>query len=245
MLHLTQLIGFGVRRSGGVGAVNFDGSTYLTRGADLTGSAASKLWTFSLWVKRGSIGVLQRIFDTTSFKAELQFLANNELSLKGRTTGGVSILLVNTSAIADTTNWHHVMGSFDLSDTGKRHLYVDGVSDLTVSDYVNDLIDFPEPEHTVGTNGSVPGTFNYDGDMAELWNGHGVYIDLSVQANREKFRTADGKPANLGVTGEMPTGAAPLMFFSGATENWHTNKGTGGGFTENGTLTTASTSPSD
>jgi len=32
---------------------------------------------------------------------------------------------------------------------------------------------------------------------------------------------------------------------SGDTATWHTNKGGGGGFTENGALTTSSTSPSD
>src|SRR3546814_7073174 len=43
--------------------------------------------------------------------------------------------------------------------------------------------------------------------------------------------------------GSTPTGSAPLVFLSGATASWHTNKGTGGGFTENGALTDAATDP--
>lgn len=81
--------------------------------------------------------------------------------------------------------------------------------------------------------------------MSDLWAEYGVYVDFSVEATRLKFRNAGGKPVNLGSDGSIPTGGSPIQYFSGATVDWHTNKGTGGGFTENGTLTTASTSPSD
>lgn len=41
----------------------------------------------------------------------------------------------------------------------------------------------------------------------------------------------------LGAAGELPTGAAPILFLSGPTIGaWHTNKGTGGGLTLNGSL---------
>jgi len=71
------------------------------------------------------------------------------------------------------------------------------------------------------------------------------FVDLSIEANRRKFIDAIGKPVDLGVDGSTPTGTAPLIFLSGTTIDWHTNKGSGGGFTEVGALTTATTSPSD
>ena len=80
--------------------------------------------------------------------------------------------------------------------------------------------------------------------MAELWYAPGVYIDLSVVANQRKFRTAAGKPAYLGPTGAIPTGTDPLVYMSGVTATWKTNKGTGGGFTEHGALADAGTTPS-
>lgn len=45
------------------------------------------------------------------------------------------------------------------------------------------------------------------------------------------------------MAGGNPTGTDPLVFFSGATASWHTNQGSGGGFTENGALTDAATNP--
>ena len=71
------------------------------------------------------------------------------------------------------------------------------------------------------------------------------YLDISVENNRRKFIDADGFPVDLGSDGSTPTGIAAIMFFSGATVSWHTNDGSGGGFTENGALTDAATSPSD
>ena len=135
------------------------------------------------------------------------------------------------------------MGSFDMSDTGKRWLYVNDVSDLaTINTYTDDVIDFTVADWAIGAN--PDGNNKLVGDLAELWFAPGVYIDLSVVANRRKFRTAAGKPAYLGPTGAIPTGTAPLIYMSGATASWESNNGTGGGFTEHGALADASISPS-
>ena len=81
------------------------------------------------------------------------------------------------------------------------------------------------------------GSNKFNGDLADFWLDPGTYIDLSDPANRRKFRDASGNPVYLGADGSKPTGTAPDIFLSGNTEDWHTNKGTGGGFTENGALT--------
>jgi hypothetical protein len=60
-----------------------------------------------------------------------------------------------------------------------------------------------------------------------------------------KFFSAAGKPVALGADGSTPTGTAPRIFFSGDNSSFATNKGTGGSFTLTGSLTNASTSPSD
>lgn len=65
------------------------------------------------------------------------------------------------------------------------------------------------------------------------------FIDFSNVTNRRLFIDAGGNPVNLGTDGSLPTGSAPDIFLSGDTDTWHVNKGTSGGFTENGTLTTA------
>jgi hypothetical protein len=73
-----------------------------------------------------------------------------------------------------------------------------------------------------------------------LWAG---YIDLSVESNRRLFITAGGKPVNP----DLPRAilGTPLIDLRGPASAFGTNNGSGGDFTVTGTLTDASTSPSD
>ena len=86
------------------------------------------------------------------------------------------------------------------------------------------------------------------GDMAEVWFDDS-YIDFSTEANRRKFATAGGKPVDVGTDGSTPTGGQPIIYLSvrpgDAAADFVTNRGTGGNFTQNGTLSLAGTSPSD
>lgn len=88
----------------------------------------------------------------------------------------------------------------------------------------------------------------FDGDMAEFWLSM-TRLDFSVEANRRKFYSATGKPVDVGSDGSTPTGSAPEVYLSvrpgDAAADFVTNRGSGNNFTQNGTLTIASTSPSD
>jgi len=236
-------------------AVTFDGTNdYIEKTTALTGIADSETFTFSAWVKMNDgdddQGVPYNIFEITTgivsrliiTKYDTASVANH-LLIQGSISTGTVILNIRSAAesLRVSSGWVHILVSIDMSDTGKRHLYLNDVSDLSVVTYANDTIDFDVAISRVGLN--VAGD-KLPADMSDLWFDTS-YIDLSVEANRRKFITAAGKPAFLGFDGSRPTGAAPLVFLSGATADWHTNKGSGGGFTENGALTDAATSPSD
>jgi hypothetical protein len=61
-----------------------------------------------------------------------------------------------------------------------------------------------------------------------------------------KFRTADGKPVDLGADGSTPTGTAPQIFRTGDATAFLINVGSGGGTNDAYTgPTDAATSPSD
>lgn len=86
-------------------------------------------------------------------------------------------------------------------------------------------------------------------DFADYWMAIGQNLfdgsgDIPV-ATRRKFVSAANKPVYLGADGSIPTGIAPTIFFSGDSASFGTNRGTGGAFTQTGSLTNASTSPSD
>lgn len=237
-------------------AIDFPGSDdFLSRGAGLTGAADSKIFTLSFWFKTGTALAVQRVLigdSTSKFRANLDTRTGGSsefFGLGANNSGGTQILGCNTSngSVVASGSWQHVLISVDLSDTGKRHIYLDDVSDAAWGTYTNDTIDFTMANWRIGV--SSDGTSNdLDAEIAELWFAIGTYIDFSVEANRRLFRTAAGKPVGLGNDGSRPTGSAPIIYL-GAGKNlaggWITNAGSGGGFTQSGTLADAASSPSD
>ena len=220
----------------------FDGSTtYLKRGGGLTGAADSKSITVSCWLKvEPNAGCF--IYEaTTALNGTAQRtgfgVSSSVFFVQGFNAAGSVILDQRSINITPEGRWVHVLASFDLSTVGRRHLYVDDVSDNNSLTFTNDTIDFTMADWGIGA--TPGGTGKFPGAMGDLWVAPGVYIDLSVEANRRKFITADRRPVNLGATGNVPTGAAPLIFMSGDIASWHTNKGTGGGFTKSGDLAEA------
>jgi hypothetical protein len=220
--------------------VTFDGTNDFIDHGTLTGIADSKLFSGALWVRFNVATGPDIIGRSEGNNWIVIYDADETIAIRGENAAGTKILDIATSAILDT-DWHHVMWSVDLADTGKRHLYVDDASDLTVNTYTDDTIDFTQAGHMIGRN-AVGGNL-LNGDLGDPWLAPDQYIDLSIEANRRKFIGPNGGAVDLGSDGSTPTGTAPIMFFSGATVDWHTNKGTGGGFTETGALTDAATNP--
>lgn len=223
--------------------VTFDGTNdYLLRGADLTGNANSKIFTGSLWLRRNTTGSTQRIGAGALGRWQIEFISSTDvIKFECENASNVIILDCRSSAITDA-NWHHILWSFDLSNASNRHIYVDDASDLaSVLTYTDDTIDYTVTNHSIGAQVNANSKFN--GDLADVWIDFAQYIDFSVEANRRDFIGPNGGTIDLGSDGSTPTGTAPIMFFSGATSTWHTNDGTGGGFTENGAIADASTNP--
>ena len=224
-------------------AVTFDGTNdYLLRGGALTGTNDTKLFSGSLWFRRNTTGGTQLLVEAADGAFKVQLDPSGEIFVSAENASGTGILANYNLTWIDDTDWHHLVFSFDMSDSNKRHIYVDDVSDITAPDiYIDDFIYATVAETAIG--GGQTGALKFSGDLADLWMDMGTYIDLSIESNRRKFISASGMPMYLGEDGSLPTGAAPDIFLTGDTENWHTNKGTGGGFTENGALTYSSSRP--
>jgi hypothetical protein len=128
-----------------------------------------------------------------------------------------------------------------------NHLYINDVDDENVLTFTDDTLDYTGGDWSVGARPS--GNLKFDGCLSEFYFAPGQYLDFSLVANRRKFISPTGKPVQLGLTGSLPTGTAPLMYHhlddGEAVANFATNRGTGGNFTITGTLDTAASSPSD
>lgn len=226
-------------------AVNFSGSSnYLSHGSALTGSAVGKAFTYSIHFKDwAAVTSDSRLFN-------LRIDGNNFFTIYDDGTNlrvysiyaGVVGLNVVAPSLLSIANWTHLIMSMDVTNASNRHIYVDDSPiSPTYSTYSNRSIRLDGLPNVGSGYGNVD---LFSGDMAEVWFDD-QYLDISDSAVRRLFTDGSGKPVDLLADGSGPTGSAPLVFLSGETANWHTNKGAGGGFTENGTLTTASTSPSD
>lgn len=248
MLLVNQLAGFGAIAGGyRAEAVTFDGSNdYLELGSDYAGNADGKVGTISVWYKaNGGDGTVRQILELDGVGGLQHHIAGapNALIIDLYTSGVVNILRMASSAVAAGSGWKHFLASWDLA-AGATHLYLNDVSDKNIlTGPTNNTIDYTRTQHRIGARSG--GSNKIDADVADLWFSPSTYLDLSIEANRRKFISAEGKPVDLGPTGALPTGSPPIVFLSGAVDSWHVNKGTGGGFTENGALTAASTSPSD
>lgn len=141
--------------------------------------------------------------------------------------GTTPLQATSATAISDTTNWHHLLFSFDLADTNKRHVYIDDtLESMTWSTYTNTNIDFAPatPNYLIGARA---GGDYFQGDLSEVWLDIGTYMDFSVVSNRRKFRTSGGLPKDLGANGELPTGSSPEIYLA----NGRTQTGTTAAFT--------------
>jgi hypothetical protein len=87
---------------------------------------------------------------------------------------------------------------------------------------------------TCGFPGSAPPTPTSSACWWNLWIYPGVFLDLTVVANRRKFISAGGHPVDLGANGELPTGSSPPIFqtmtaTSVNVTDFFVNHGTAGG----------------
>lgn len=236
-------------------SAQFDGTNdYMNRGADLTGSADSKKGILSFWFRMdGGDGAIQRLLSNSTTVGGTSVggftcarNSDNTFLVAALNTSGSVIMSLSTAAtFAAGATWRNLLCSWDLATSGARHLYIQDASDITVTTFTNDTIDYTRADYQVGNLG---GLSKLNGCLAELYFAPGQYLDFSVTTNRRKFISASGKPVHLGSDGSLPTGTAPIVYqhlaAAEAPANFALNRATGGNFTIIGTLTTGSSTPS-
>jgi len=239
-------------------AIQFSDSVLRT---DATGISDSKQGTLSYWFKFDDVttGDDQLILYLTAAKFGM-FLYDfsDKLTIQARNSSGTDILWIAASSFTPATDgWHHFMASWDLSDPdavqdvscNRCHIYIDGEdTGLDLTKFRDENIDYnpATPRYFIGgqNGGSVIEPFA--GSLADIWFMPGTYIDLSVEANRRKFISESGMPMYFGPDGTIPTGEQPAFYLTGATDDWHNNKGYAGGMTKfNNDIATASSQPGD
>lgn len=225
-------------------AVSFSGTAWLSRGADLTGAADGKVGTFCTWVNfQGGDGVQQNFGANTNPNTgiALQRQAAGTFRLFCRNSAGT--LITNVASVATVTTasgWANILCAWDLA-AATVQIYINDASSVAAGTIVDDMIDYTEGEWSVAA--SPDGANICTAYFSDYYLNLSTFIDLSVTANRRKFISPALKPVYLGANGSAPTGTQPILFLSGTASNYATNKGSGGGFTTNGSLSNAPSSP--
>lgn len=212
---------------------------YMTRGANFTGAADSKLGIYSVWVypefswnqmiflaAAGMPGWTEvfRIFRNTGF----DFVASQSVQFAFTFIGSLD------EGGGRRQAWRHALASWDIG-ANVGSLWVD---DMLLDATLNRALDAAVP-YSTATDWKVgdinPAGSSLSGRIAEHYFNPGQYLDFTVEANRRKFSTivaGELKPVDLGSDGSLPTGTVPILYqHIGAGEacaNFLTNRGSGG-----------------
>ncbi len=215
--------------------------TYLSR-AQPVGVVDGSQFTLSMWFNQttgGNCLLFASTAGSNSAYIDLYNFVSGVATLETRNNSGGAQNLSSTWATASAGAVHHIVVSIDLTNTAKRHVYVDGVAQSvtwTTYDTANPNIDWTVSSWFV-MHGPSNGFGDCGGQVGQVWF-NTSYIDLSVPANLAKFYNA-GKPVYLGADGSLPTGSQPLIYLPEFGDRAGINRGTGGDYTATGTLPAA------
>ena len=217
------------------------GGNYLSRSSALNGLSDGKQGTLSFWFTLDESDSGGRtIFEVNSgssqrFAADRSVsLANNKFYITIRDSGGTDRMRVYTSSsISDPRGWTHIMASWDVTTSGRRHLYVNGTSNITQDAFSNATLYYQGSNIRMG-NGSSSDANPLGGKIGDFFF-HPQYLDLSLSANRAKFYQS-GQPVWLGFEGERIFGSQAIWYMSGFDGEYAINKGSGGSFATVGSI---------
>lgn len=235
-----------------VNGVRFDGTNdYISRGGALTGQTSHAAMIGSIWFLADSDGAnlylgRGRQATESSRPIEMNRTSSNKVRIILRNAANnIRVHWESDNTVLAASGWNHLLFGINLVATPVAKFYLNDVAQgAPLTGPTTDDIAWGSLTNFFLGSDSTAGN-KWLGDMAEFYLNNGEYLDFATESNRRKFIDASGYPVDLGADGSTPTGTAPIIFQEGATAAWHTNKGSGGGFTESGALTDAATSPSD
>ena len=216
-------------------------SAYLTRTPTLAGN--QKTWTWSAWVKRGSLAATrQGLFVANPSGAVywgLEFDASNALNIYDSNAGG-STALTTTQVFRDPSAWYHIVVAVDTTQAtaaNRTKLYINGnqVTAFSVANYPsqnsNTQINTGSLTHYIGNWNPSVANLPFDGYMADINFIDGQALEPYYFGNND----ANGVWKPIKYTGMYGTNGFYLTFgnttstttlgydSSGNNNNWTTN----------------------
>jgi hypothetical protein len=150
-------------------------SAYLNRTPTIAGSQTT--WTWSGWVKRGTLGSQQKIFtagSSGSLFASFEFIAGDNFQFYAY-NGSTNAYLVTTQVFRDPSAWYHINFVCDTTQAtaaNRVKLYINGtqVTAFSTSTYPSQNFAFPINNsviHNIGRD-NINVTNYFDGYMTDI-----------------------------------------------------------------------------
>lgn len=221
-------------------AVSFVEGAQLVSGGALTGASGEYTkFIFSAWFKFPDTSLHQLARSNSGqFDAQFSYQPDNKFFGIAAYDSDQNGDLVFVDDVPAFGSWVHVVMAYDHENEAGTIAVLDGAAD-TLTIFANE-----NPPTLEGETSFKVTLGNTGGDVADYYLAFGQWLDLTNPSNLEKF-ISSGKPVYLGIDGSLPTGSPPTIFFSGDSTEFLTNRGTGGLFTAEGTITNAASSPSN
>lgn len=198
--------------SAGLLATDWNGSTDGGNSIDASGATDNKFALCSLWYKlQGGDATPLNIFRDGNFiTVKRESFGKLRMAFQG-SGGGQCVDIQTASGIVAEDVWHHFLAAANVGvGITTYKIFIDGVENNPTTVRTNDVaIDWSRASVNIAYNGSSE---FWDGLLSEMYLTN-EFLDITVLANRLKFRTAGGAPVPLGPIGAAPTGTQPLYFF--------------------------------
>ena len=204
-----------------------------------------RTWTFSAWVKRGTLGARQGIYNVNGGSNPynmFEFIATDALKLEDY-DGGTDTELITTRLFRDVGAWYHIVVAYDTTQAtpaDRIKLYVNGVQETDFSTETYCAQDFDtEMNTTVQVDFGKEQSNYFDGVMA-----HAHLTDGTAYAPTAfgEFDTTSGIwVAKTGPSVTYGTNGFFLKFASGALGT--DSSGEGNNMTVSGTMTNTKDTP--
>ena len=158
---------------------NDDDSANLTKTPSSAGNR--KTFTWSGWVKRGSLGTRQNIFSggsnaTSTHHTYINFMADNTIELETYSSNASQWKLATDAVFRDCSAWQHIVWAVDTSQStasDRVKLYINGAQVTSFSSAT-----YPTQHYEGGINAAAPhaigkysadfGPHPFDGYLAEV-----------------------------------------------------------------------------
>lgn len=149
-------------------------SAYLNR--TLASAGNRKTWTWSGWVKRGTLGSSVSLFDaytSSNSYGGIFFDSNNCLNFQDRVSSVNTALLTTTQVFRDPSAWYHIVVQFDTpqaTSTNRIKIYVNGsqITSFSTASYPTQNLDGFINNNILHEVGSLTGSLFFDGYLAEV-----------------------------------------------------------------------------